>query len=442
MIAVRYWPPGQLYFGMVPMAETRLVLSRCRDFRWLFTGNTVSLLGSSVTTVALPLTAVVYLHASPAQMGILGAVALLPHLVLGLPAGVWVDRMPYRRVLILADVAQTLLLGAVPVLAALGVLQIWQLYAVAALAGTCNLFESVTAQSFTPRLVPRQQLLTANSTLMISRATVGTTGAALGGILVAVVTAPIAIAADAASFLLAGLCKARIRTQGLAVAEHRQPAHLRHEIVEGLRIVFGLEIIRAVTLAATIGALAGQMQAVILVLYLVRQLGLSTALVGGAIAVGGAAGILGALAVTPITRRAGPGPAFVTGMFLASAGGLVLAAASRPLPLALVILVAAQALRGTGPSLYGVHQLTFRQALIAPAALSRANATWRFLVYGTQPIGALLGGLTGSALGLRATLIISSAAMLVGTTVAYASPVRALRELPAHETSTSERSAA
>lgn len=87
---------------MAPMAETRMVLSRCRDFRWLFTGNTVSLLGSSVTTVALPLTAVVYLHASPEQMGVLGAVALLPHLVLGLPAGVWVDRMPYRRVLVLA----------------------------------------------------------------------------------------------------------------------------------------------------------------------------------------------------------------------------------------------------------------------------------------------------------------------------------------------------
>lgn len=421
---------------------TRMVLSRCRDFRWLFTGNTVSLLGSSVTTVALPLTAVAYLRASPAQMGVLGAVALLPHLVLGLPAGVWVDRMPYRRVLVLADLAQTLLLGSIPILAVLGALRIWQLYVVAVLAGTCNLFETVTAQSFTPRLVPRHQLLAANSTLMISRATVGTMGAALGGILVSLLTAPIAVAADAASFLLAGLCKARIRTSGLAVVDNRRPGHLRDEILEGLRIVFGLKIIRAVTIAATIGALAGQMQAVILVLYLVRQLGLSTVLVGGVIAVGGAAGILGALAAIPVMQRVGPGPVFITGMLLASAGGLMLAAASRPLPLALVILVAAQALRGTGPSLYGVHQQTFRQALIPPAALSRANASWRFLVYGMQPIGALIGGLVGSALGLRATLIISSAAMLLGTSVAYASPLRALRELPAHGTGSSERSAA
>jgi MFS family permease len=418
------------------------VLSRYRDFRWLFTGNAVSLFGSSVTTVALPLTAVVYLHASPAQMGVLGAAALLPHLVLGLPAGVWAGRMPYRRTLVLADLAQMLLLGSVPILAALGVLRIWQLYAVAVLAGACGLFETVAAQSFTPRLVSRQQLLPANSTLMISRMAVGTAGAALGGILVSLLTAPVAIAADAGSFLLSGLCKARIRTPGLAVAENRPRGHLRAEILEGARTVFGHKIIRAATLAAAIGALAGQMQAVILVLYLVRGLGLTSALVGVVIAAGGGAGVLGALQAIRITERIGSGPAFITGMLLASSGGLVLAAASRPLWLALVILVIAQALRGAGPALFGVNQQTFRQALIPPAALSRANATWRFLVYGMQSIGAILGGFTGSALSLRATLIISSATMLLGVIVAYASPLRTLRELPARENDNRKRPAA
>ena len=419
-----------------------MVLGRYRDFRWLFAGNSVSLLGSSVTVVALPLTAVVYLHASPGQMGFLGAAALLPHLVLGLPAGVWVDRMPYRRVLVLADLAQTLLLGSVPVLAVLGVLRIWQLYVVAVLAGICNLFETVTAQSLTPRLVPRQQLLPANSALMIGSATVGTTGVALGGILVSLFTAPFAIAADAASFLLAGLCKAQIRVPELAVVKDGSSGQPRAGILAGLRVVFGHQVIRAVTLAATIGALAGQMQAVILVLYLVRGLGLSGALVGAVVAVGGGAGILGALQAIRITARTGPGPAFIIGMLLASCGGLVLAAASRPLALALVTLVIAQALRGAGPSLFGVNQQTLRQALIPPTALSRANATWRFLVYGMQPIGALLGGLAGSALGLRTTLVISSAAMLVGTAVACLSPLRTLRELPAQQDDRSERPAA
>jgi hypothetical protein len=419
-----------------------LVLRHHRDFRWLFAGNAVSLLGSSVTVVVLPLTAVVYLHASAVEMGVLGAAALLPHLVLGLPAGVWVDRLPYRRVMVLADLTQALLLGSVPVLAVLGVLRIWQLYVVAVLAGACGLFEAVAAQSFTPRLVPRRQLLEANSTLMLSRQTVATTGTAVGGVLVSLLTAPVAIAADAISFVLAAVCKARIRAPGLAVVSGGPAERQRGAILEGLRIVFGNPIIRAVTLAATIGALAGQMQAVVLVLFLVRGLGLPAALVGAVIAAGGAAGIAGALAAVRLTERIGPGPSFIGGMLLASCGGLVLAAAYRPLALSLIILAFAQGLRGAGPSLYGVNQQTFRQALIPAAALSRANASWRFLVYGMQPAGALLGGLTAAALGLRTTLVISSAVMFGGTVAAFASPLRSLSELPATGTGTSERPAA
>ncbi|MFJ2030723.1 MFS transporter [Streptosporangium sp. NPDC087985] len=425
-------PPEKTDDGHRPSSRPWSVLRRYPDFRRLFVGNSTSLLGSSVTMVALPLTAVVYLNASPAQMGLLGAAALLPHLVLGLPAGVWVDRMPYRRILVLADLAQTLLLGSVPVAAVLGLLQIWHLYAVMVLAGICSLFETVTAQSFTPVLVPREQLLPANSALMLSNATVTTTGSALGGVLVSLLTAPIAIAVDAVSFLLAGLCKARIRTPGPAVVStERHQRHLWADILDGVRAVFAHRIIRATTLAATLGALGGQIQNVVLVLYLVKDLNLSPALIGVVIAIGGVAGILGALVVAQISQRIGPGRSFITGMFLAAIAGLVLAAAGSPLSLTLAILAVAQVLRGTGPSLYSVNQQTLRQALITPALLSRANATWRFLVYGTQPLGALLGGLLGSVLSLRATLVIGSGVMLLGTAIAYASPLRSLRELPA-----------
>jgi MFS family permease len=427
-------PPEKTDDGVRPSSRPWSVLRRYPDFRRLFVGNGTSLLGSSVTMVALPLTAVVSLNASPAQMGLLGAAALLPHLVLGLPAGVWVDRMPYRRILVLADLVQTLLLGSVPVLAVLGLLQIWHLYAVLVLAGICGLFETVTAQSFTPLLVPREQLLPANSALMLSNATVTTTGSALGGVLVSLLTAPIAIAVDALSFLIAGLCKARIRTPGPAVVStERHRRHLWADILDGVRAVFAHRIIRAVTLAATLGALGGQIQNVVLVLYLVKDLKLSPALIGVVIAIGGVAGILGALVVTPITRFIGPGRSFITGMFLAAIAGLVLAAALSPLSLVLAVLVVAQVLRGTGPSLYSVNQQTLRQVLIAPALLSRANATWRFLVYGTQPLGALLGGVLGSVLSLRATLVIGSGVMLLGTAIACASPLRSLRELPAPE---------
>ena len=141
------------------------LLGRRADFRRLFVGNAVSLAGSSVTTVALPLTAVVYLHASPLQMGLLGAVSMLPHLVLGLPAGVWVSRFPYRRILVVSDLAQAGLLGSVPVLAAVGQLRMWQLYAVVGLAGVAGLFEIITMQSYPPILLPREDLFAGNSAL-------------------------------------------------------------------------------------------------------------------------------------------------------------------------------------------------------------------------------------------------------------------------------------
>lgn len=428
---------------------TGSVLRRFPDFRRLFAGNTVSLLGSSVTAVALPLTAVGYLHASAVQMGVLGAVALLPHLVLGLPAGVWVDRLPYRRLLVAADLGQLVLVGAVPVLALAGVLRIWQLYVVVALAGVGSLFETVTAQSFTPRLVPRDRLLPANSALMVSNATVGTVGAALAGVLVTALTAPVAIAADALSFLLAALCKSRIRDPGLpttrpdaakgtaapdAAAGGKGAGGARvglaREVWAGLRVMFAHPVLRAVTVGATIGALAGQMQSVMLVLFLVRGVGLPTGLVGGVVAVGAAAGILGGLLATPVTRRIGPGRAFLTGQLVLALSGLVLAGAGGPLPVALGVVAAGQVLRGAGPPLFGVNQQTFRQTLVAPEMVSRVNATWRFLVFGMQPIGALLGGLLGAAVGLRGALLAGSAVMLLGTAVAAASPLRTLRTLP------------
>ena len=403
------------------------VLARHADFRRLFIGNSVSLLGSSVTTVALPLSAVVYLHASPFQMGLLGVATLAPHFVLGLPAGVWVDRLPYRRILVVADVAQTFLVGAVPLLAWLGVLSLWQLYVIVVLAGVANLFENVTAQSFTPHLVPREQLLSANSTLMASNATVNTTGSAVGSALVTVFAAPFALAVDAVSFAVAALFKARIGTPG--PPPRATERHLAAEIAVGLRAVFTQPTVRVVIAAAALAALAGQMQNVVLVLFLVQGLKLSSGLVGLAITVVGVAGVLSAVVATPVTRRLGPGPAFITGMLISALAGLVLVLAGGPLPMVLLVVALAQVLRGAGPSLYGVNQQTLRQTLVPPDLLSRVNATWRFLVYGLQPVGALLGGLLGS-LDLRLTLIVSSAVMLLGVAVAVFSPLRSMRETP------------
>ncbi|MFC0429677.1 MFS transporter [Kutzneria buriramensis] len=379
------------------------LLARHQDFRRLFVGNSVSLLGSSVTTVALPLVAVVYLRATPVDMGLLGAAAFLPHLVLGLPAGVWVDRLPYKRILVIADLCQLVLIGSVPIAAALGLLTLEQLYAVVSLAGVCSLFDAIAAQSFTPQLVPRDQLLPANSALMLTTSTVGVTGSAIASGLVALLAAPLAMAVDAVSFLIAALFKSRITAAGVG-----NPLRGKGDLFDGLREMFSHPVLRPVTIAAALGALGGQTQNAVLVLYLVRVLGFSPAFVGIALTVAGIAGILAALITPVVTRHLGPGRTFVFGMLLSSAAGLLLATGPA---------VLSQLLRGAGPALYGVNQQTFRQKLVQPALLSRVNAAWRFLVYGTQPVGAVLGGLLGTV-DLRLPLIVSGVLMLAGTALA------------------------
>jgi MFS family permease len=206
-----------------------------------------------------------------------------------------------------------------------------------------------------------------------------------------------------------------------------------------LRAVVGHPVVRAVTISATVGALAGQMQGVVVVLFLVRDLHLSAALVGVVIAVAGVAGVLGAMVGVPITERIGPGPAFIAGTFVAALAGLVLAAAGGPFIAVLLIVVLAQLLRGWGPSLYGINQQTFRQVYIPTELLSRAQATWRFVVYGMQPVGALLGGFLATAAGFRITLVVSSGGMLISTALAALSPLRSVRELPAQPPEPVER---
>lgn len=404
-------------------------LAGAPDFLRFFVGNTGSILGGSITGVALPLTAVLLLDASPGQMGVLGALTFLPHLVLGLPAGVWVARISYRRTVVLADYGQALLIGVVPVLALLDVLALWNLYVVALLSGGCVLFGSVAATSYVPTLVGRERLLPANSAIAQSTSVVTTVGPAVAGVLVQVLTGPITLALSAVSFVGAASCRRTIRNRGRP-SRPAERGTMLGEIGGGMRTVFGHPILRPMILSASFGALAGQLQAVIVVLFLARELGLSPTLVGIMLAVNGVATVVGAILATPVTARVGHGPGFILGGFIASLAGFGLAAAAGPLQLTLVVLTAAQVLRGLGPPLYSINQVTIRQALSTPELLTRVNATWRFLVFGTQPIGAMLGGLLGGELGLRTTFVIGSFAMLLAVAIAVWSPLRSFRDLP------------
>ncbi|MBM7783397.1 MFS transporter [Tenggerimyces flavus] len=407
------------------------VLRSHRDFRNLFAGTTVGTFGANLNAIALPLTAVIFLDASPSQMGVLGAVALAPFLIFGLPAGVWVDRIPYRTTLLACNIAAAVLTGTVPLLAVLGVLAMWQLYVIGFLTGICVLFSSLASTTFVPLLVPKDQLLQANAALSQSGTIMGVSGSAAGGALVQVLTAPIALVVDAVSSLIAAVLQGLIRQPGKVIEKTVRRQRLGASIVEGFRTVYAQPILRVMLVAATLGALAGQVQTVVLMLFFANDLGLEAGAIGLLVAVAGVAGVVGALIAAPFTERVGHGPTFLAGTLIASLAGIVLAMAGGPPAAILVVAVASQVLRGLGQPLYSVNQVTVRQALTPPDMLARVNATWRFLVFGMQPIGALVGGVLGETVGLRATILLSGAGMLVAVAFTALSPIRSLRTLPA-----------
>jgi MFS family permease len=375
---------------------------RNREFLKLWSGQAISWTGSAITTVALPLVAVVTLHASVVEMGVLAALNVLPHLVFGLPAGLWVSRFSLRRLLIIADLGRALLFGAIPLLAGIGHLQMLHLYLVALAAGVLTLLSDTASQSLLPVLIPRDDLMSANSATLFTQTVAGTTGPSLAGALVTAVSAPFAIAFDAVSYAVSAATSVLLKEPPRPAAT-RGPALT---LTGGLRVLFADQVLRALVISATAAAAFGAIQAPLVVLYLIRELHWSPLLVGVAITVSGVASALGALLAPAYGRLLGLGRAYITGQLLASLSGLALAAALTPLAFL------SQLLTGLGMPLYGVPQRTLRQQLVPPALLPQTTATWRTLVIGSQTTGALTSGLLATTLGLRATFTVTTAGML------------------------------
>ncbi|WP_328321173.1 MFS transporter [Kribbella sp. NBC_00382] len=387
---------------------------RNREFLKLWSGQAISWTGTAITTVAMPLVAVVTLHASAVEMGVLAALNVLPHLVFGLPAGLVVSRFSLRRLLLVADLGRAVLLGVIPLLAAIGHLQILHLYLVALAAGILTLLSDTASQSLLPVLVPRDDLMSANSATLFTQTVAGTAGPSLAGVLVAAVSAPFAIAFDAASYALSAVTSMLLKEPPRSSAA-RGPALT---LTGGLRVLFDDPLLRALVISATAAAAFGALQAPLVVLYLVRELHWSPLLVGAVITVSGVASALGALAAPAYGRLLGLGRAYITGQLLASLSGLALAAGLTPLAFG------SQLLTGLGMPLYGVPQRTLRQSLVPPALLAQATAAWRTLVIGGQTTGMLLSGVLATTLGLRTTFLLTTAGMLTAAVYSARSRLR------------------
>ncbi|MFI0926328.1 MFS transporter [Streptomyces sp. NPDC021012] len=377
-------------------------LFRLQDFRRLWIGDTVSQAGTAVTALALPLVAIGPLGASPFQAGLLVTCEFLGFLLLGLPAGAWVDRMRRRRVMIAGDLARAALLASLPLAAWLGVLTLPQLYGVAFGLSVCTAFFDIASQSHLPQLVDEDRLVEANVALEASRTVVAAGGPGAGGALVAAVTAPLALAVDAVSFLVSALLLSRVRRPDPRPA--RAPgARLRDEIAEGLGFVARDRLLRALTLTATISNACGTVGASMLLVLLAGELGLSPFLCGLVFTAEALGGFLGSLLVTRAATRLGEGRAMIASVVVS--GTLWLLAV--PFFHADARYAVACLLQGLGWTAFMTFKITtvsLRQRLTPAPLLGRVNATFRFLAWGSMPLGALAGGLVGQYASVRAAL--------------------------------------
>ncbi|HYY10456.1 MAG TPA: MFS transporter [Kineosporiaceae bacterium] len=409
----------------------RASLWRHHDFRQLWVGDTVSQFGTQLSQLALPVLAVTVLHAGPRDMGLLTAFETLAFLVVGLPAGAWVDRWRKQRVLVLGDLARAVVLGSVPLAWAAGHLTLGQLYAVALVAGVATVFFDVAYQSYLPSIVEGDQVVDGNAKLQASQSVAMVAGPAVGGALLRVLAAPVLVAADAVSFVLSALFVRRIRhTETPPDRATRRP--LRVEIAEGLSFVVRHPLLVRITACTSIGNFAGGLVNALFVLYVLQTLGLGTALLGVLFTVGAVGGLVGAVVTSRVVRVVGEGRTIPVSAVVFGIGELSVPLASYVDGTAagVILLGAGSAVFVTAVVVYNVTQVSFRQRLCPPALLGRMNASVRFLVWGSQPLGALAGGFLGASIGLVPTLWIGAALHLASSLPVLLSPLPRMRDLP------------
>jgi len=407
-------------------------LWRNGEFLKLWAGQTISRFGSEVSQLAVPVTAALVLHASAAEMGVLTAVEYAPFLILSLFAGVLVDRRQRRPILILADVGRVLALGSIPLAAVLGWLRIEQLYVVGLATGVLTVFFDVAYQAYLPSLVERQDLVDGNSKLEVSRSVAQIAGPSVAGALIQLISAPMAVLVDAASFGASVISL-------LAIGAPEPPpapsvtsgGSIWHELREGLVVVLGNPLLRSIAGCTGTSNLFGNALLALFVLYLTRELGIQPAVLGVILAAGGPGALLGALLAGRLARWFGLGATIIGAITLSGLASLLVPLAAGPAPLVAGVLLVSSFLNGLANPVYNINQVSLRQAITPDRLQGRMNASMRFLVWGTIPVGALLGGVLGEALGLRPTMLLMAVCSLLAPLWVVCSPVRHLRQQPA-----------
>ena len=413
-------------------------LLRRRSFRLLWTGETISQLGNAMALVGVPLVAVTVLHASTFAVGVLAAAAWLPWLVIGLPAGAWVDRWPARRVMIVCDVISAALYASVPIAAGAGVLTTWLLVAVQLAGGAASVLFMTAYQVYLPSIVAPAELIEGNTKMQGSASAAAFAGPSLAGLVAQLLGAVTALRCNAVSFLVSAACLLGARARpsrpaaGARLAAARpaaaRPTTLRREIADGLMFVLRDPFLRQLSTFWAAANLALTGYAALLVVFLVRVIGLTPGSVGLLTAIPGIGGILGALITGRITARYGTARGLLLSTLL-TVPFCLLIPLTGPGP-RLAFYVAGSLVACTGIGVGNIVIAAFRQSYSPPGMCGRVTATMRFLIFGTSPLGALLGGSLGTWLGVRPALWVLLGAVTLSGTLLLTPALRGRRDLP------------
>jgi MFS family permease len=392
-----------------------------RDFVRFWSAASVSLVGDAVTRLALPLVAITILDATPFEVGILGAAQLGPFLLVGLPAGAVIDRIErVLRLMVFADLARAAVLVSVPLAYVAGALSLIQLYAVAFVTGVFTVFFDNASSSYLPSLIERRLLVDGNSKLEISRSSAQIAGPGLAGAVIQLTSAPVALVADAVSFLMSGALIAGIGQPTRRVDAQRRSrrvAAFGREVMEGTRYLLRHPYLRAIAMTTTTANFFRSSLVAVLLIYLVRDADASPGAIGLAFALGNVGFLAAVLIVPAATRRFGLGRTMRVAVSAFGPAGLLVAAA--PLRWAVTATAVMVLVDSFGIGLHGVNQVSLRQAVTPEHLRGRVAATLRMGLMGAMPVGTLLGGALGTVFGLRAALWIAAAGLFLAA-VPYA----------------------
>jgi MFS family permease len=417
IVQIKPWPSGPLW--------------RHGDFLKLWGAQTVSDFGARITREGLPLAAVLTIRATPAQLGLLAALTLGPGLVVGLTAGGLVDRSRRRSILIGADLVRALVLASVPLAAFLHWLTMSQLYVAAFVVGAASVLFDIADHAYLPGLIDRALLVEANAKLGVTESVAEMGGPALACILVQTLTAPVAIAVNAATYLVSAIFLAGIRRPEPNPPPAKTSSSLGADLAVGFAAVMQQPLVRPLFITSLVQALFGAFFQTLYVVFAIRTLGFSPALLGLTIAMGGVGALGGALVFPALSRRMGFGPAIIVSAVVSAASAFLIPLAGGPKALALAMMIAAQLL---GDS-FGVAMLigikSLQQSVFPAHLLGRVGAFMRAAGGATAIAGAIAGGLLAGPFGIRATLLVGAAGILVALAWTIASPLRRLRVLPA-----------